>query len=55
MFTVRGYRYRLRLLGAHLLGGTVGLRLPVRRDLRADLPGRYFGVRSVHLAPFPHA
>jgi hypothetical protein len=50
--TVRGYPYRLRFLGDHMLGGTIGLRLPVRRDMRADLPGRYFGLRSVHLGPF---
>jgi len=30
----------------------VSLRLPVLRDLRADLPGRFFGLRSVHIAPF---
>jgi hypothetical protein len=53
--TVRGYPYRLRFLGDRLLGGTVGLRFPVLRDIRADLPGRYFGLRSVHLGPFVDA
>ncbi len=49
---VRAYPYRLRFLGDRLVGGTVSLRLPVLRDLRADLPGRFFGLRSVHIAPF---
>jgi hemolysin activation/secretion protein len=49
---VRGYPYRLQLLGDRLLGGTLSLRVPVLRDVRADLPGRYFGLRSFHLAPF---
>lgn len=49
---VRGYPSRLALLGDHLLGGTLSLRFPVFPDIRADLPGRYFGLRSLHLAPF---
>jgi hypothetical protein len=49
---VRAYPYRLQFLGDRLVGGTVSLRLPVLRDLRVDLPGRYFGLRSVHIAPF---
>jgi hypothetical protein len=49
---VRAYPYRLRFLGDRLLGGTVSLRFPVLPDLRADLPGRYLGLRSVHLGPF---
>ncbi|MGE3539700.1 MAG: hypothetical protein AB7N91_20005 [Candidatus Tectimicrobiota bacterium] len=49
---VRGYPYRLALLGDHLLGGTVGLRLPVLPDIRAELPGRYLGLRSIHVGPF---
>jgi hypothetical protein len=53
--TVRGYPYRLRFLGDRMLGGTLGLRLPVLRDIRADLPWRYFGLRSVHLGPFVDA
>jgi hemolysin activation/secretion protein len=53
--TVRGYPYRLRFLGDSMLGGTIGLRLPVLRDIRADLPGRFFGLRSVHLGPFVDA
>jgi hypothetical protein len=53
--TVRGYPYRLRFLGDRMLGGTVGLRLPVLRDIRADLPWRYFGLRSVHFGPFVDA
>ncbi len=49
---VRGYPYRLAFLGDRLLGGTLSLRLPVLPDIRADLPGRYLGLRSVHLGPF---
>lgn len=53
---VRAYPYRLRFLGDRLVGGTVSLRLPVLRDIRVDLPGdlpgRYFGLRSFHIAPF---
>ncbi len=50
--TVRGYPYRLRFLGDRLLGGTLGLRLPLLRDIRLDTLGRFFGLRSVHLSPF---
>jgi hypothetical protein len=50
--TVRGYPYRLRFLGDRLLGGTVGLRLPIVRDMRLEEPGRYAGLRSVHIGPF---
>ena len=49
---VRGYPHRLRFLGDRMLGGTIGLRLPLLRDVRVDLPGRYFGLRSVHFGPF---
>jgi hemolysin activation/secretion protein len=49
---VRGYPYRLRFLGDHLLGGTLGLRFPVLRDVRMEAPGRLFVLRSVHLSPF---
>jgi hemolysin activation/secretion protein len=49
---VRGYPYSLQFLGDRLLGGTLSLRFPVLRDVRLDLPGRYFGLRSFHLAPF---
>ena len=49
---VRGYPYSLQFLGDRLLGGTLSLRVPVLRDVRLDLPGRYFGLRSFHLAPF---
>ena len=49
---VRAYPHRLRFLGDRLLGGTVSLRLPVLPDLRLDIPGRYFGLRSVHIGPF---
>jgi hemolysin activation/secretion protein len=50
--TVRSYPYRLRFLGDRLLGGTVGLRLPIVRDMRLEEPGRYAGLRSVHIGPF---
>jgi hemolysin activation/secretion protein len=50
--TVRSYPYRLRFLGDRLLGGTVGLRLPVLRDIRVELPGRYMSLRALHLSPF---
>jgi hypothetical protein len=50
--TVRGYPYRLRFLGDHMLGGTLSIRLPVLRDVRVDVPGRYFGLRSIHIGPF---
>jgi hemolysin activation/secretion protein len=49
---VRGYPYRLRFLGDRLLGGTLSLRFPVLSDVRVDLPGRYFGLRSVPIASF---
>ena len=50
--TVRGYPYRLQFLGDRLLGGTLSLRFPVLSDVRVDFPGRYFGLRSFHIAPF---
>src|SRR5215510_4758365 len=50
--TVRGYPYSLQFLGDRLLGGTLSLRFPVLRDVRVDLPGRYLGLRSFHIAPF---
>ena len=50
--TVRGYPYRLRFLGDRMLGGTVGVRFPVLRDIRLEDPGRFLGLRSVHLGPF---
>jgi hypothetical protein len=50
--TVRGYPYRLRFLGDRLLGGSLGLRFPVLRDVRLEDPLRFFGLRSVHVAPF---
>ena len=50
--TIRGYPYRLRFLGDRMLGGTLSLRLPVLRDIRVDAPGRYVGLRSLHVAPF---
>jgi len=49
---VRAYPYRLRFLGDRMLGGTVSLRFPVLPDVRADLPGRYLGLRSIHIGPF---
>jgi hemolysin activation/secretion protein len=49
---VRGYPYRLRFLGDRLLGGTLGLRFPILRDVRLEMPGRLFALRSVHLSPF---
>jgi hypothetical protein len=49
---VRGYPYRLQFLGDRLLGGTLSLRFPMLPDVRVDLPGRYFGLRSFHIAPF---
>lgn len=49
---VRGYPYRLRFLGDRLLGGTLGLRFPVLREVRLEAPGRLFVLRSVHLSPF---
>jgi hypothetical protein len=49
---VRAYPYRLEFLGDHMLGGTVSLRFPVLPDLRLDFPGRYLGLRSVHMGPF---
>jgi len=49
---VRAYPYHLRFLGDRMLGGTVSLRFPVLPDIRADLPGRYMGLRSVHIGPF---
>jgi hemolysin activation/secretion protein len=53
--TVRGYPYRLEFLGDRLLGGTLGLRFPVLRDVRLEMPGRLFALRSVHLSPFVDA
>jgi hypothetical protein len=53
--TVRGYSPSLRLLGDRMLGGTVGFRLPLLRDLRIDLVGRYFGLRGLHAGPFVDA
>jgi hypothetical protein len=50
--TVRGYPYRLRFLGDRMLGGSLGLRFPVLPDVRLDDPPRFFGLRSVHVAPF---
>jgi hemolysin activation/secretion protein len=50
--TVRGYDYSLRFLGDRMLGGTVGLRMPLLRDLRIEDPWRFFGLRGVHLGPF---
>ena len=50
--TVRGYPYRLRFLGDRMLGGSLGLRFPVLRDVRLEDPLRFFGLRSVHVAPF---
>ena len=50
--TVRAYPYRLRFLGDRMLGGTVGLRFPVLRDIRLEDPGRFLGLRSVHVGPF---
>jgi hypothetical protein len=49
---VRGYNYTLDLLGDRLLGGTVALRTPLIRDIRLDLPWRYFGLRGLHAGPF---
>ena len=49
---VRGYTFRLRLLGDRMLGGTVGLRFPLLRDIRLEDPWRFVGVRSAHLGPF---
>lgn len=49
---VRGYPYRLELLGDRLVGGTLAWRFPVASDLRLDLPWRYLGVRGIHLSPF---
>ena len=49
---MRGYSSRLRLLGDRMLGGTVGLRFPILRDIRVEDPWRFVGVRSVHLGPF---
>ena len=49
---MRAYPYRLQFLGDRMLGGTVGLRLPVLPDVRIDFPGRYLGLRSVHMGPF---
>jgi hypothetical protein len=49
---VRGYPYSLQFLGDRLLGGTLSLRFPVLSDVRVDFPGRYFGLRSFHIAPF---
>ena len=48
---VRGYPQRLEFLGDRLLGGTLGLRMPVLPDMRLDLPGRYLGLRSLHVGP----
>lgn len=53
--TVRGYDYSLRFLGDRMLGGTVGLRVPILRDLRLEDPWRFFGLRGVHLGPFVDA
>lgn len=50
--TVRGSPYRLRFLGDRLLGGALGLRFPVLRDVRLDDPQRFFGLRSIHVGPF---
>ena len=50
--TVRGYPYRLRFLGDRMLGGTLGLRVPVLRDVRLEFLGRYFSLRNLHIAPF---
>jgi hypothetical protein len=50
--TVRGYPYSLRFLGDRMLGGTLGVRLPVLRDVRVDFLGRYFSLRNLHIAPF---
>ncbi len=50
--TIRGYPYRLRFLGDRLLGGTLGLRFPILRDIRLDAPGRFFSLRSAHISPF---
>ena len=49
---VRGYTFRLRLLGDRMLGGTVGLRFPLLRDIRLEEPWRYIGIRGLHLGPF---
>lgn len=50
--TIRGYPYRLRFLGDRLLGGTLGFRLPILRDIRLEAPGRFFSLRSFHISPF---
>jgi hypothetical protein len=47
-----GHPYRLRFLGDRKRGGTPGLCFPVLRDVRLDDPPRFFGLRSVHVAPF---
>lgn len=52
---VRGYPYRLRLLGDRMLGGTLGLRLPLLRDVRVEEPLRLFALRSLHIQPFVDA
>ena len=52
---VRGYPYRLRFLGDRLLGGSVGLRFPVLRDVRWETLGRFLALRGVHLGPFVDA
>jgi hypothetical protein len=49
---VRGYPYRLHLLGDRLLGWSTGLRFPVLRDVRVEDPWRFFGLRSLHIGPF---
>ena len=52
---VRGYPYRLRFLGDRLLGGSMGLRFPIVRDVRWEALGRFLALRSVHLGPFVDA
>jgi hypothetical protein len=49
---VRGYTYRLRFLGDRMLGGSLGVRFPILRDVRLDEPTRFLSLRSLHLTPF---